>query len=384
MVGVTWKRTRTPGVYVREGARGKHYRVVYRDGTGRQVTKNFPRLSDAETFKRSVGLDRPEDHAAGRITLRAVYDEMVKAHESEGEPYAPATLGLHEQAWKHLANLADKEVRRITSAAVSSALRAIPGPSMREKTRKMLTTVFAYAVERRYLTASPVRATRKRTTRAARLRSGAVTPKPRILDDDELALLLAELPERYRALVELMAYAGLRPGEAVALSVGKLDPLHRTLTIDTSTTGFTKTGEPRTLVLPAVVVEMLTEHLARFSDPSNPAAPMFPKEDGGGIGSKNAYDAWSRRHFRAAANRAGVNHGLRPNDCRHMAAARAVASGADVYVVQKMLGHAKPSITLDVYGFLWKGSLEAVAEQLDEAIREVRAKRPELAEVVRL
>jgi integrase len=383
VAGVTWNRTRTPGVYVREGVRGKHYRVVYRDGSGRQVAKNFDRLMDAETFKRSVALDRPEDHAAGRITLRAVYDEMVKAHESDGVSYADATLKLHEQAWKHLAPLADKEVRRITPSSVTATLRAIPGPAMRDKTRKMLSTVCAFAVERRYLTTSPVRVTRKRTTRAARLRRGAAATRPRIPDDDELTLLLTEIPERYRALVELMAYAGLRPGEAVALTVGKLDPLHRTLTVDTSLTGFTKTGEPRTLVLPAVVVEMLVEHLARFSDPTDPTAPMFPKEDGAAIDSKNAYDAWSRRHFRAAAKRARINHGLRPNDCRHMAAARAVASGADVYVVQKMLGHAKPSITLDVYGFLWKGSLEAVVEQLDEAIRAARVKH-QLAEVVQL
>jgi integrase len=45
---------------------------------------------------------------------------------------------------------------------------------------------------------------------------------------------------------------GLRPGEAYALRVGKFDPLKRTLFIDTSTSGDTKTGEARTVVLPSV------------------------------------------------------------------------------------------------------------------------------------
>jgi integrase len=40
--------------------------------------------------------------------------------------------------------------------------------------------------------------------------------------------------------------------------------------------------------------------------------------------------------------------GLLPNDLRHTAAAFAVAHGANVYDGQNMLGHAKPSITLDV------------------------------------
>ena len=41
----------------------------------------------------------------------------------------------------------------------------------------------------------------------------------------------------------------------------------------------------------------------------------------------------------------------------------------DVYHVQKMLGHAKPSITLDVYGELWDESQEQLAERMDAALR---------------
>jgi integrase len=276
-------------------------------------------------------------------------------------------------------------VGKIPSSALENVLKKIEGAEMRSKVRKLANTVFGFALERRYLTVNPVARPRKATTRTARMRQHAgSTKRHRILTEDELARLATEMPERYRALVELMAYAGLRPGEAVALTVGKLDAMKRTLIIDTSLSGFTKTGEPRTLVLPPVVGEMLVDHLARFSDPTNPAAPMFPKEDGGAIDSKNAYDAWARRHFQTAAKRADVNHGLSPNDCRHMAAARAVAAGADVYAVATMLGHAKPSITLDVYGYLWDGSLEGVANKLDGVIREARSIRPTEARVVSL
>jgi integrase len=386
MAGVKWEKTRTPGVYRRDGARGRHYRHVYRDGTGKQVNcfaENT--LADAEAHQREMLNDRPEDVTAGRITFRAVYDEMVNAHAADGGAYAPATLAVHDAAWAYLRPLGEKQVGKISASAVENILKKIPGAVMRDRTRTLASTVFAFALYRRYVTVNPVARPRKATTRAARMRSHAgSTKRHRILTEDELARLVVEMPERYRALVELMAYCGLRPGEAVSLTVGKLDALNRTLEIDTSVTGFTKTGEARTLVLPAVVVGMLTDHLARFSDPADPAAPMFPKEDGGAIDSKNAYDAWSRRHFGAAAKRADVNHGLSPNDCRHMAAARAIAAGADVYAVATMLGHARPSITLDVYGYLWEGSLEAVADKLDGVIREARAIRPTDARVVRL
>jgi hypothetical protein len=42
-----------------------------------------------------------------------------------------------------------------------------------------------------------------------------------------------------------------------------------------------------------------------------------------------------------------------------------------VYGVQKMVGHAEPSITLDVYGELWDGSQEKPAERRDEALRQL-------------
>jgi integrase len=386
MVGVKWEKTRTSGVYRRDGAMGRHYRHVYRDQTGRQIACSTCRTLDAaEKHQARMKTDRPEDVAAGRITLRAVYDEMVAAHEADGEPYAQASLELYASVWKHLAGLADKDVGRIGSKAVADALSKIAAPVMREKTRKLLTTVFAYGMEKHYLAVSPVPIGRKRTTRAARMRRQAEEGKrPRELAPDELARLVAELPERWRAMVELMAYVGLRPGEAVALLVGKLDPLRRKLTVDTSLTGFTKTGEPREIALPSVVVELLTEHLARFSDPSDPAAPMFPKEDGKAITTKPSYDAWSRNHFRSAAQRAGVNHGLSPNDMRHMAAARAIRLGVDIHSVQKMLGHAQPSLTLNVYSYLFEGSEEAAAEKLDEPIRQARAEHPEPANVVRL
>ena len=76
-----------------------------------------------------------------------------------------------------------------------------------------------------------------------------------------------------------------------------------------------------------------------------------------------------RRLFGPAAERAGVNHGIRVNDLRHSAVSFAVAHGADIYSIQRMVGHSKPSITLDVYGELWDTSQEQLAAKLDEAIR---------------
>lgn len=50
------------------------------------------------------------------------------------------------------------------------------------------------------------------------------------------------------------------------------------------------------------------------------------------------------------------------------AASLAVAAGANVKAVQRMLGHASASMTLDVYAGLFGDDLDAVANRLDEAV----------------
>jgi len=51
------------------------------------------------------------------------------------------------------------------------------------------------------------------------------------------------------------------------------------------------------------------------------------------------------------------------------AASLAVSAGANVKAVQRMLGHAKASMTLDVYTDLFDADLDDVANNLDAAIR---------------
>ena len=55
---------------------------------------------------------------------------------------------------------------------------------------------------------------------------------------------------------------------------------------------------------------------------------------------------------------------ITPHDLRHTAASLAVSAGANVKAVQRMLGHAKASMTLDVYADLFDEDLDGVADRL--------------------
>lgn len=378
---VTWERTRYPGIYSRPSSRpGVRLYKVYVQVGRRQLTKTFDRLEDARAWKeeqrtklRRGVLPDPE---RGKLKLGEVYELLHRER-----PYAEATISLHRELWKRVAPvLGDEPIRRIGPDAVDAALQGIGKPVMREKARNLLSTVFRYAIEKGWLETSPVRGRAQRRTRQERLEQrGRAPDRRRYLTEEELARLLSELPERYRGLVELMARMGLRPGEAYALTVGKFDPVRRTLVVDTSLTGFTKTGEPRTLRLPAVMAEMLVEHLAAFSEPRDPEAPMFPTREGAMLTAGGF-----RRIFQRAAARAGLDRGLTPNDLRHSAASFAIAHGANVYDVQRLLGHSRASITLDVYGELWEEQHSRFVETLDEAIRAGRNSQPKGAVVLPL
>ncbi|HWI01075.1 MAG TPA: tyrosine-type recombinase/integrase [Propionibacteriaceae bacterium] len=65
--------------------------------------------------------------------------------------------------------------------------------------------------------------------------------------------------------------------------------------------------------------------------------------------------------------------GLTPHELRHTAASLAIKPGANVKVVQQMLGHASAAITLDVYAGLFADNLDEVADRLDQAFEDLAA-----------
>ena len=96
-----------------------------------------------------------------------------------------------------------------------------------------------------------------------------------------------------------------------------------------------------------------------------PDALVFPGRDGGYLTSFEY-----RQVFDQAAKDIGMK-GLTPHELRHTCASLAIASGANVLAVQRLLGHATASMTLDRYGHLFSDDLTAVAKSLDAALRAV-------------
>ena len=133
---------------------------------------------------------------------------------------------------------------------------------------------------------------------------------------------LADAAGPGRLVVLVLAYCGLRWGELAALRVSRLDLMRRRIH----------------------VAESLTE------------------VNGGRRGARRSW-------FDRAVETSGMPTGLHPHELRHTAASLAVSAGANVKAVQRILGHAKASMTLDVYADLFDDDLEALADRLDEIAR---------------
>jgi integrase len=72
-------------------------------------------------------------------------------------------------------------------------------------------------------------------------------------------------------------------------------------------------------------------------------------------------------YFKPAVRAVGLPGALRFYDLRHTAASLLIREGASVKAVQRQLGHATASITLDTYGHLFPDELEALAGRLEDA-----------------
>ena len=121
-----------------------------------------------------------------------------------------------------------------------------------------------------------------------------------------------------------------------------------------------KTGKSRTVPIPPSLVAELRPLVTALPDDTL----VFSTKRGAPLRLRN----WRRREFDKAVKDTGLDgKGLTPHKLRHTAASLAIAAGADVKVVQAILGHATATMTLDRYGHLFPDRLDEVAEAMDAA-----------------
>jgi integrase/recombinase XerD len=168
---------------------------------------------------------------------------------------------------------------------------------------------------------------------------------PKAISVDEVGRLLEApagdlLGRRDRAVLETLYGAGLRISELTALDVDDLD-LDEGMVLIRSAKG----GKARRLPLGRKAREALESYsvlsrpeLARRSTSVGPA--LFLNARGGRLGRQGCWKMIS-----AHARRAGLERRLSPHTLRHSFATHLLDAGADVRVVQELLGHSSLTST---------------------------------------
>lgn len=260
------------------------------------------------------------------------------------------------QAWVHTLST-DPTARQRKASAPDDQRQGLSAARVIQA-YQVANQVLSYAVRSRYLALNPasgVQLPRKTTAEKFALTHGQVRA-------------LADAAGDLRTAVYVLAYGGLRYGELAAMRVGDVDVIRCRLKVSRSATAVTKLGmvetgtkthQSRAVPLPQFVMDMLAEHIANRS----PEELAFPYHDG----------TWTPRDWFAlrlekATTAAGLT-GVTPHVLRHTAGSLALASGASVVTVQKLLGHLSPITTMNVYAHQLPDDFDNLSAAMDSAAR---------------
>ena len=182
---------------------------------------------------------------------------------------------------------------------------------------------------------------------------------PKALSEPEVETLLATVPGddaralRDRAILETLYAGGLRISELVGLDRDDLDLAHRVLRV------FGKGSKERLVPIGRMAHDALDVWLRRgrpeLARPRSREA-VFLNVRGGRLTRQGCWQI-----VRTAGERAGLGERLSPHVLRHSCATHMVEHGADIRVVQELLGHASLSTT-QIYTKVSPERLRAVVE----------------------
>lgn len=262
------------------------------------------------------------------------------------------------------------------------------GPKTLRERLSVLSLILKFAVKARALSENPA-AGHEVVVRRNKLREG-----DGVLSMEQVHQLAAHVPDRYKPAVWLLVFAGLRPAELCGLRVRDVDFVHHEVSVRATVMPVHRYGdEPyrgrvegppktdagdRTIPIP----EWLCQDLAKM------IAARGNLDRDGFLFQTRYGNPLNRDHFREdvvrpALRAAGLPDKVRTYDLRHSHASLLIDLGANPLAIAQRMGHADATVTLRVYGHLFKGTQQKLSEKLD-ALREATANNHRTGEIVNI
>ena len=336
------------------------WRAGYRGPDRREHSRSFRRKLDAERWLRdelqkqdrglwvdpSAGTVEFEEYAEGWFRGLTLKPKTTAGYRSLLDSRILPTLGAVE-----LRRITPDFLRTWVADMATDGLSA----SRMAQAKRVVSAVLSEAVNDGLIGRNPAEMVKVPKTRER---------DQRYLTAEQVTELAEVIEQRMRGgglLVKLLAYGGLRWGEAVALRADNVDVLRRRVHVKESATlvngklvwGTPKSHRSRTVVIPRFLVDEMAPMISG-------SGLVFTSPSGQPLRSPN----FLRRVWHPAVTECALRD-LVPHDLRHTAASLAISAGASVKAVQRMLGHSSAQITLDRYTHLFDDDLESLADSMD-------------------
>jgi integrase len=337
---------------------GPRYQVRWREAHGKVRTRAFVSKREANAFDIDIKARKFKGDALprpGKQTLAAAYDEWYRLR---GSTLASSTQATYRAVWNahvrerfdhHRLNELAAEPQLFEELMADMRERGV-GAAAQRKVLVVMSAVLTACVDWKKISVNPV--LRMRKPSATRQRHPHPFP-PVVVERIRRRMARRETmdPSGVRAtadacLVTLMSYAGLRPGEALALTWGDIGS--NTIAVDKAVRDGaqapTKTGAIRSIPLVAPL-RIDLDHLRWACGLPDPDRLVIAAADGG-YWSSFEFRNWRRRVWKPILKDLAANDSLsrlataRPYDCRGTFVSLHLRAGASPLEVAKWAGHS--------------------------------------------
>lgn len=323
-------------------------------------------LADSFLAATRTELDRGTwiDPASGEVVLSEYADQWLRDRPNlrpRTHDLYSGLLRLHVLPALGSTQLGDLTPARVRTWRAGLISNGHPGPSTIAKSYRLLHAICATALEDGLITRNPC------------VIKGASVERPEerpVASIEQVFAIADAIEPRYRAMVLLATFCGLRVGELRALRQCNLDLLHRTVSVveqfqqlsdGTLVLGPPKTDAGRRVVaIPGILVPDLDRHLADWTVPGRDEL-VFPGVSGRPFRTATLHDVWHR-----ALRKVGIER-LRFHDLRHTGNTLAAATGASTKELMSRMGHSSARAAL-IYQHATRDRDVAIADGLSDLI----------------
>jgi integrase len=284
-------------------------------------TWSTPKQCAAQQKAQSITLG---DYAPPWIENRNVKESARKGYESLYDGVICPVLG-------------DMPLRSLTSDRVAAWHTGLgtATPRRRAQAYGLLHAILATAVENDLIQKNPCQIKRAMNTNRKR--------EPVILDVKEIAALADGIGNRWRALVLLSAWCGLRWGEVTELRRSDIGPACETVSITRGVThrsgvctvGSTKSDANRTIVIPPHIRADVKNHLDTHTEADPNSLLFVPIRGACHVNDK----VFAGSYFKPALKSIG-RESVRHHDLRHFAGTMTARVGGSISETMARLGHS--------------------------------------------